>query len=314
MTVAGNEIPKELGKIPLFQEIPNTGLAVDYSLSSDPVIENNSLTVSADASISNKDTLSENYSFPGPIKLPALQIDDWQLQVFLTEYVFDTFSYSLFSTGKLSNIRIDPQVTDKIDFNVLIFSIFWPNLLDKYKYNQRVLFDCGCNSYPNFSFLENNIEIKGDFKCDLLVAQPDGQFDKAFEVNLRINFGSFIVVEKGIVKVQIKAAEIKEFSTAMSTVGELHLEKLQEALNFVLRTAMPVANNFLFERGIVIPTVLDIDFGNAVVVLKDKYVKLDLTPVFHSSLLFKSIFKKDKFESEMRNSLKYLISSNKSGR
>lgn len=268
--------------------------------------------MSIDGSISDKNTLNENYPFPQPSIIPPIIGNDKLLQVFLTDYVFNTFSYSLFSIGKLSSLRINPQ-SDKFDFNVIAFSLFWPNLLDKYKWDQHIEFECGCLSFPTVFLNQENIQINGDIGCSLLVKMNNGEYETPFKVDLKISIGSLMIVEKGLIKIQIKNSTINEFTTIFSEIGELNLQKLQDALNFALHVAGPIANNYLNDKGIAIPTMFDIDFGDAVVIIKDNFVELDMTPIFHTSLLLKSILKKDKFDSIMKNTLKLLLTKKNTG-
>lgn len=267
-------------------------------------MKDGALVMSIESSISDKNTLNESYPFPQPSPMPPFVTNDKLVQVFLKDYVFNTFGYSLFTSGKLSKIRIDPKMEN---FNVIAFSIFWPNLLDKYSWNQFIEFECGCLSHPYVFLKKGSIDINADIGCSLLVKMSDGSYDSPFKVELNMVIGTLLRVEKGIIKFQIEETKINSFTTIFSKIGELNLSRLQDVLNFGFKVGGPIANNYLKDKGVPLPVLFDIDFGDAIVLIEENMVEIDLTPVFHSSLLQKKILKKDKFDMIIKNTLKLLM-------
>jgi len=141
-------------------------------------------------------------------------------------------------------------------------------------------------SHPLFVAHTSDVHVDAEIACSLLVKNTTtGEYSTPFVTKLKILFGAFLVVEKGVIKVQIRDSKINEFSTLKSDIGELHLDKLQDAVNFVFSTVKPAVNQFLNSNGIPLPVLFDIDFGDAIVTLNESFVRLDLNPVFKKSLI-----------------------------
>lgn len=281
-------------------------------MTNDPYIKEDALIVSVDASIYEKENINQSIPIPSPIDIQPIVQNEKLLQIIFTDYIFNSFSYSFFKSGKLSNIIINPRIFNKIDLNVLTFSIFWPRLLLKYKFNRAVKFDCGCLSYPIFNIKEGNLEVESDIGCDMIVKNVEGEDDVAFKVKMKIFFAAYLLVDKGKIKIQINSAKLSEFTTLESSIGDFSLKNLQRAINFILKIGKPIANYFLNKTEIPIPSLLDINLNDAEILLQEKYVKIQISPVFSPIVLMTKEYSSNEFNEIFQKNLKMLIEMDKS--
>jgi len=279
----------------------------------DPYTKDDTFVIGVDATVYEKDSKNENLPISGPVEIPLnIEQNDKLLQIFITDYVFNSFSYSLFKVGKLSNILIEPKIFDKFNLNVLAISVFWPQLLFKYRLDRPVKFDCGCLSQPLLRIQENNLEIDGDLACSLIVNKANGEDDRAFKLEMKLLFVASLIVENGKIKIQLNSARLTEFKTLESKIGTLYLKILQGVINFILSVGKPFANNLLSKSAIPIPNLLDFDLSDANLELHNNYVEINVNPVLPPKIMSRRWSVNKEFNETFQNNLKDQLGQNRS--
>jgi len=280
---SGNAFLNEtLSNISLIGEIMNTGIYLDYSLTDNsPVILNNALELSFNASVFNNDT---TVNTTNSSVIPHFTNTSKQVEIFVNQYVVDSALSALQKTDKLKFYLNSTSINSSlIKLDTTYLGLFISNLSETYGKDKNVDISCTSFNTPSFKIQEN--KSIGNFfeSCKFIVVEKN---ETAFTANISINGEFDVYLEKGFLKGEFKNFTIQQLTVVQSNIGNLDGNKLENFLNFAVGVLLPIINNQIFQKtGIELPSIQGLSFKDTYLFLKEGYVQLEMNPLFDNSSL-----------------------------
>jgi hypothetical protein len=285
-TEINEQLAKSIGSIPLWIEIPNTPLAVNYTLTAPPKVASGHIEISSLGLFVKKD--SPNYYPPiaPPQPLPAIQDDGKHLQIWLTEYTINTAFYAAFTAGMLTT-RITSEMipsSSPVQLDTTSLNTILPGLTDKYGKDKKCDITCTASDYPIMtieapSLYRKNGQISGstDSECVITVR---GQGD-AVALDVKVAYGISVYLEDWKIKGSLEHAEITELEIKENNIGKkIDTEDLKDTLNFFLGLILPYSNLTILGPGIPLPKSEGVDLTDSEAKLGKGYIYIQANPKF----------------------------------
>ena len=273
---------KELRSFPLMVDIPETPLAIDYSLGSAPVVLSDHLELHLDGTILNKDHKDQRPPFE-PEALPGYIAGGKSVQFFFSPYTFNSVLYALFIGDFFNKYIPSSLVPDSSPFQLdtTTFGIIIPEFVELYGLDKKIDMQCNVHEMPGVSLTKTNMSGHMTGACSFIVNIDDDTQEVAMVLDAdAVNFtilGYFddMKLYGEFVSVIVEGVELKE-----SKIGDADIEELTELLNNLFEFAIPAFNGYL-EDGIELPSVEGITFGDSEILYDPTYLEIGNTPQYN---------------------------------
>ncbi len=289
-----------VSKLTVYVPLMDNGLAVDYSLLSDPVVNDEYLTVNSNGAIVNlnhKETLNPPYN---PTDIPDFDKDGQEIQVYLSQYSIDTALYSLFVSDMLKATVDSEDIPEDspIQLDTSMLDTLIPGFVEKYGKHMPVDMKIKSNEKPGFVLGDGSINVKAKAEITILVRLNDTDSESngikqeaALVIDTTLSaLADAQVSEDGNISSKIKSLTIKDSTIKMTQIPGANIKTVESTFNFLIKFATPIINTKYLEKiHVDLPSIEGIAFGNSRVdIKKEGYMSLNLTPTFDFDVTFES--------------------------
>lgn len=285
-TAINEQLMQSMSSVPLWIEIPNTPLAVNYTLTAPPKVTSSYIEISSLGLVVNK--ASPNYYPPvaPPQPLPAIQDTGKHLQLWLTEYTINTAFYAAFTSGmltaKITSEMIPSSSPVKLDTTSL--NAILPGISDKYGKDKKCDIKCTAKDNPIMSIegpssYKPNGQISGATDSECVISVRD-QGD-AVVLLTKVAYSISVYLEDWKIKGSVESAEITELEIEENNIGkEIKTNEVKETLNFFIGLVLPYSNMTILGPGIPLPKSEGVDLTDSEAKLGKGYIFIQANPKF----------------------------------
>lgn len=246
-----------LGEISTYVPITNTS-ELDVALLSAPSITSHYVTLDMDGKGLSDAHLHANPPFAATTKLPLSLNASSMVQIFLSEYVFNSYTWALYH-AKALNFLITPALippTVPFQLNTSDFKSVVPALYKNYP-NDGMEISIVANAAPHATIYASGINVSGSADMTFKVVEPNGTIVPAFtcEGTLSLSITADVYNASVYGKIQHAAFNI---SLESSRIGPFDIKPLSSLVDFAfLVVGVPQLNTYL-SKGIPLPSFKEI--------------------------------------------------------
>jgi len=287
-----NEIQKSvdklINKLSIYIPVPQTSLALDYSLLSSPKVSNKFFIISITGALVDLDIPeTKNPPFPIPDNIPEFDPLGKEIQVIISEFSIKTILNTLHKSDRLKfNLKsMDVPKDSPIQLNTTSLNVFLPGLTRVYGRDKLVEFFCSTtknSTSPSVSFKHENVEGFFAVTCGLNVQLNDTIYEEAFKFNTEFDFSSQLYLcEKGELHGRIKRAFFNNSTLLTSKIPEMSMDTLEGFFNFAMGIGIPIINEkFLKNYFIPLPVIEGVEFSDSKMQIRENYIEFFLNPKY----------------------------------
>ena len=280
----GNDaLTKLMIDLPTEIDIHNTDLAVNYTLPYDPVVSADYIE-GASLGIIGVKSQPNNIPVPPAAPMSAFNATGGDLQVRLSEYVFNTGLYSAFKTGiiqyDLTAGMINPSSTFQLtttDLGILI-----PQLTEVYGYNKSCEITIQANAQPTLQLKNSGGELgkaRGSLPTAIdIIVEGNGT---AISLDSDLQFEIAMYEADWIIKAEIDFVQITKLNVTMSKIGTPDPTGVKNLLDLAFNATIPAVNAQYFGQGIPLPNVPNVSLKNSQLLVEEGYILIEATPVYN---------------------------------
>lgn len=279
-------LQKAFAMVPPYVSINDKGYAVDYTFVTTPTIKENFLLFNSFGAFVNTkmpDTMTQH--FPLSENVPEYNPGGKQVQLYVSEYVFNTAFYTLYHSNSL-NMTIKPEVIPasvpvKLNTNWLS-TIIWG--LDK-TFGKDLLCEVGLavRDSPLIDFTEKFIQLILPTEITINVRMNETNSTDNYELKQAVKIHSdfivdldFHIMEQGNITAHIHQLKMNSTSLNESVVPTASAQIIEAEFNMVTSLLIPSLNNYLEQfLNITIPSVKGIKFNDMTVGHFTNYVTVE---------------------------------------
>jgi len=285
-------LKRVINQLPLYINIID-GIAIDYSIETDPKIKNDFLILSINGGIidlNNQET--KNVPFPLPENLPDYLEQGKNGQVILSEYCLLTALRTLYLTDRLS-FRLksdDIPSSSPIKLDTTMLDWLLPGIEKMYGSGRKVDLLCTADKnkpQPVIGLYERTINGTISVACGLEVETDAVDLAGAYEraLDLTLDFGFFVnisIAENGVITANIKQASFSNSSLVNSKIPDLNIQNVEHLFDFALGIAIPIVNEKILNNiTIPLPTLEGISFTDSTAEVENGFILVNLNPRFN---------------------------------
>jgi hypothetical protein len=206
------------------------------------------------------------------------------IELILSDYSLNSGLFTLFMMN-IFKININSEILPEnfpVKINTTSLNIIFNGMSEKYGEDIPAEMFFKIINPPTMNFFENEMRLFLTFDCQVNVL-PEGE-----EKQLAIRFSGDLssdfnlkILEKGNVELSINKVQLKKISEIESNIEKADLENVQEFVNFVLATGVPILNkDYLRDLKINLPEIDGVDISDINLFIKENFVDLHLKPNF----------------------------------
>lgn len=275
--------------LPVYVPLPGVSLAVDYSLLSDPKVENGYLVISSNGAIVDlSHPESMNPPFEIPDTLPDYDSNGKGAQAFITDYSINTAANSLYLSGLLNVVLKPSYVPSNFPFqlNTSTMETLLPGIKNLYG-DKPVNIACQATGAPFAGISASLLTAKLFETCSIYVILDDDSQDNAYTFKTEIDAsGMVIIASQGQISGSISEMSLNNSTQIFSKLPEADISVVQMMFNFATKMALPYVNDQIIKSiHISLPTVQGISFNDSTLNVNDRYIEINLNPIIVSSYL-----------------------------
>ena len=286
-------LQKAFAMVPPYVSINDKGYAVDYTFVTTPTIKENFLLFNSFGAFVNTkmpDTMTQH--FPLSENVPEYNPGGKQVQLYVSEFVFNTAFYTLYHSNSL-NMTIKPEVIPasvpvKLNTNWLS-TIIWG--LDK-TFGKDLLCEVGLavRDSPLIDFTEKFIELILPTEITINVRMNETNSTDNDELKQAVKIHSdfivdldFYIMEQGNITAHIHQLKMNSTSLNESVVPTASAQIIEAEFNMVTSLLIPSLNNYLEQfLNITIPSVKGIKFNDMTVGHFTNYVTVEYSLTYEN--------------------------------
>jgi len=284
-SLINNDMSQLLQTLPLKQQITNLGI-LDLSLVSNPILNGYFCHPGKG--------LFSSPSVPPPPFGPSAALPDetnagYMAQFFLSDYVGNSFFYSMFKTGKL-NLDLNPSNLPAgfPKFNTNSFEFLVPGLYFKYPgYNMSATVTPQQSpvlkvTQQNDALLQATFGISANYLADIFVIAQNGSYIPTFTLNVVATAMCQASMVATTLKAQITQANVV-ISVVSSNIGNFTTGALQVIINSAITSVVvPELNNGTLGHGFLIPVIDGVQLVNPVMSSANGFLVISSNIVYNS--------------------------------
>jgi len=266
--------------IPVYVPIMDNGLAVDYSVLSDPKVTKNYLILSSYGGIVNlNNPATKTPPYIVPDNLPDFIENNKSVQVFLSEFSIDTALNSLFLSNLLNIAMKTEDIPGPVKFNTSTIDIVINGLEKMYGKDKDIVLDCkSSDSPPVVHFKDGKATGDSIGQCTLQVRLDSGELDDALSFKSTISFvGIANIQEGGKISGKVLSLAISNTTLIASKVPGTDIKQVEGLFNLAVQFGLPTLNEYLKSITIPLPTFEGITFNDSVATINDNYATAEVS-------------------------------------
>eukprot|EP00357_Protocruzia_adherens_P002022 CAMPEP_0115019386 /NCGR_PEP_ID=MMETSP0216-20121206/29413_1 /TAXON_ID=223996 /ORGANISM="Protocruzia adherens, Strain Boccale" /LENGTH=543 /DNA_ID=CAMNT_0002390847 /DNA_START=33 /DNA_END=1667 /DNA_ORIENTATION=- len=270
-------LSKALAGFPVNEPIPDTPLAIDYSLVDGPTVASDNIEVSVKGEIYN--TKGSNALPIGPpAKMPAYLASGLDLQIFVSNYTINSVLYSATESG-VASISIDQTMIPAkipVKLNTNTFDAIFPGLIAAYGDDKPCTLQIALANPPSKVLIdESGMTLATDTNINLLVGSV-----VALELVALTDFNGDITVTGAKMFPTLTDAAIQSMTVTKSTVPKFNEKEAMQNLNDLIGTVKIAVDAIVFSQGVRLPIVDGIDLTDSKVTFGAGYFSIQSSPDF----------------------------------
>jgi hypothetical protein len=289
MSETKNLIAHLVDQLPVYAPIGKDGLAIDYSLLSDPKVSNGYLIANSNGAIVNlnyPETLNPPY--PYPTNLPDFDTEGKLIQMYLSDFSLYTALNSVFLSNLL-DVTVKSEEVPKdspIGLNTTSLEILVPGISDVYGKDQLVDVSSKIVTLPQVLFGSGQVNGTVTVEVSLLVRKDQGS-EEALRIQTTASLsGDVHVQQEGQIRAFIHYLQLSNSTLIETTVPGAEIKNIEIVFNFAAKIALPIINNkYLNSISINLPSVEGITFNDSTVQIKNNYVEMNVNPQFDQVIM-----------------------------
>lgn len=291
-------VDQGIAQFPVYLEFDPSGLAVDYSLLSTPLITNNYLVINSNGAIINVNIPDSKVPLPLPTNLPNLDSNGKKIQVFFSDYSINTALRAAYLTGLLK-VHIKSEMvppSSPLKLNTSSLDMVISGLANLYGKNVPVDVDCVVNDRPIVQITDKSINTDLHLQCSLNVRVQEDVHDEAVKFNTIVSVAGYAnVLQQGKVAAQIQSLQMKNSDIVETKIEGANIKNLEILVNLAGKILIPVINSSMLNNiTIPLPTIEGITFEESEASLQNGYIEININPNYHITF-FQTYLNKDKF-------------------
>ena len=275
-------LKKAVEMIPPYVSINNKGYAIDYTFISPPTIKDNFLLFNSYGSLVNKnnpDTMTRH--FPLAKNVPPYTKSGKQVQLYITDYVFNTALYTLYHTNSLE-ITVTPEMVPqtlpvKLNTNWLS-TLIWG--IDKtFGKEVQCEVDAKVRDSPMISFNEKFVELKlpTEIVVNARINETNYVLKQAVKIHSDFTVNvDFHIMEEGNITTVIHSIKMNNTKLNESAVSEANADAIEGGFNMIASLLIPSFNSYLKKMlNVTLPSVKGIKFNDMTVSHFTNYIAVE---------------------------------------
>jgi hypothetical protein len=261
------------------------GLAIDYSLLSEPRIINRYLIISSNGAIVNlNNSESMNPPFPYPTNLPDFNPQGKSIQMFISDFSINTAINSLYLSKMLEVMVKSEEVPDEspLQLNTTSLEPLIKGISKFYGQDKKIDLITNVTELPIMKMTDNCFNTTTEAEVSLLVRLENKTQDLALKFNTTL-YGSADahVQNEGQISAWIHNLEIIDTNLIETKLKDLDIKEVEKLINFSFKLLLPVLNkNYLKNLTVKLPTIEGISFNDSTAEIKNKYIEMNVNPKF----------------------------------
>lgn len=260
LTKIDQQIFNAMVNMPLYIDVPNTNLTIDYSLTESPQVIDNYLELSLNASI---DSRVQGIVYEGPSNpVPRFPSGIDSIILFINEYVFQSALYTLFKQNKL-DVFLNSEKIALLTTSTLGIAI--PELYEHYGASKPVDVRLDAKEYPIILFNINDTKLNASFISDFIVKVNDTDSEKALTLDLKVITDFDLFMNNGIIKIILNEIKLEQIVVLESLIGDVQADMLATSLNNLIYSFKKVIETSINTElaKIKIPNIAGISFDRS---------------------------------------------------
>ncbi len=291
-----NSINAAIERIPNSASIKGTPLAIAYNLISNPVVTPGYFSLPVDGTF-----YETNVGKITPPITPAGPIPDYdatsgsQIELFLSQYVFNSGLYSAWHAGMLK-FQVSTSLFEPagFKFNVAWLQQFISQISQYYDSQTLLVLDVSSKNNPTLTLTKNNIQVALTVEI-ILSAVVGSQKIEIFSADCDLDLHTRFDISDWTLKPTIENGNVRTISITRTSVGDIEGTKMQQGLNQVANLTIPKID--FSAASFPLPNSLDVDMSTISLAIQDGYIQINANPVFKPPTL-SSTNLENEFEDE----------------
>jgi hypothetical protein len=257
----------------------NKPFADDISLTSPFKVVGGFMVLNANGAISNPIIPeTHNSPFPLPNNLPDGDQTAKGVQVFLSEYFFNTALFTLFKSNYLKYDVTAKDIPDSIPFklNTNFLDTLFPGIIDKYGKDEPARLHVSAFTQPLVSLKSQvNTKLTAQFSI-----QINGSYEECIVFTSDIDTSTTVAVSEGPkLTAEIKSLNLSNSAVQKSLIPNIDISKLESFVNITAKFIIPMVNaQYLKNINITVPDIKGIKIHKMVASFKDGYCEISINP------------------------------------
>ena len=270
--------------MPLFIDIPNANLTIDYSLTKSPEVKNKYLELSLNAAIMSR---ANNISYTGTsVSVPEFSYGVDSIVTYINDYVIQSALYTLFNQNKLDVFINSEKVPILTTFTL---GVAIPELYEHYQSTKPVDISLDAKDYPKIGFNVNKTKINADYTADFVVKMNETYSERALVLDTKVLADFNLFLSAGKIKVVLNEIKLDQIAVQYSIIGEVKSDVLATNLNNLIFSFKKVIETSINDElsKFVIPSIAGISFEKSSLLEEEGYVqlKVEMDPVVKSKTI-----------------------------
>lgn len=266
----------------------SNGLSISYALTSNPVLNDTYIEAQVSGVVYVTSSPNLNPPVTGNSNLPNYIPTSSQIQVSISEYTFNTLSYSMYSQGTFKKAITSASIpsNSSIQLDTTSLDYILPGIKATYGPNLACNLYCDASIPPTVTIVGPTIsKPNGDVlvnftgECQVFVVAAN-QNAISFDVNLQLN--TSIYVSQWVLEGQIEIIKVASIQVAQSNIGNnVNVDGMMNFLNLVANFTIPAIDEQLFGNGIPLPNLKYATMTNSTISIQSGYLYVLSTPSFN---------------------------------
>ncbi len=262
------------------------GYVIDYSLISDPVIQNNYILFNSYARLINKNIKETQIinNFVLPFSIPSYDLIGKSSQIYISDYVINTALFTFFKTRDLE-ILITPEMLPEqlplIKLNTSWLGLIFKNISDVYGMDQPVNIRLIVCENPQLILKEDLVSFILPTNVEVIVKGFEGiavKFRTTFFVDAIFN-----ILENFKITGSIKNLNIQNTKIIWAFAEDDNfVNNLEKNFNFLKGLALPFINNYVLNNiNYTLPVIRGIKFADMTISHHENFIIVNYNFLFN---------------------------------
>mmetsp|Transcript_12024 Transcript_12024/g.17585 ORF Transcript_12024/g.17585 Transcript_12024/m.17585 type:complete len:482 (+) Transcript_12024:337-1782(+) len=279
-------IDESLSSISLYSKFDNYPIAIDYSLTSDPIVTNDYTEIQALGIFIDTNDPDYNPPVKAPTNLPGFESKGKQIQIMLTDYTLNTGLYAAYKIDIITYNITDQMIpsSSPVHLDTTSLDNVIPGMSAKYGKDKPCNLYCNANAQPNIQCFGSVGQGKGliqgtiDLNC---AVQVEGVNTVAIFQN-SIQFNTTAIVKDWVLNYDLDDLEVESIKVVENALNtNIDVKDLKLTLNFIIEAALPTIDKKLLQQGIPLPNSKHATYNDGTVSVMDGYLFIEADPEWH---------------------------------